>query len=192
MRIAIIDNYDSFTWNLYHYLEPLADEVKVFRYDEADLEKLAHFDRIVISPGPGLPSDYPKLKEVIITLGKTHPILGICLGHQAIAEAFGGKLVNLENVWHGIVKETVIKDRYESLFKGLPGIIETGHYHSWVVKKEELPECLKITAEDENGVIMAISHKEYNIKGVQFHPESVMTAFGRKLLQNWSDHNIKK
>lgn len=185
MRIAIIDNYDSFTWNLFHYLEPLADEVKVFRYDEADLEKLAHFDRIVISPGPGMPSDYPKLKDIILDLGKTKPILGVCLGHQAIAEAFGGNLENLKNVWHGIVKKTHIIDKTESLFVGLPKIIETGHYHSWVVKKEKIPECIKITAEDENGVIMAISHKEYDIKGLQFHPESVMTLQGKKMLENW-------
>ena len=185
MRIAIIDNYDSFTWNLYHYLEPLADEVNVFRYDETDLKILSSFDRIVISPGPGLPSDYPKLKEVIITLGKTHPILGICLGHQAIAEAFGGKLVNLENVWHGIVKHTIITDASEPLFNGLPSDIETGHYHSWVVSSENFPSCLNVTATDENGIILAVSHKKYNVKGLQFHPESVMTPYGKTILENW-------
>lgn len=185
MKLAIIDNFDSFTWNLYHYLEPLVGEVKVIRYDALFLNELEGFDRIVISPGPGMPSDYPKLKEIILEFGKTKPILGVCLGHQAIAEAYGGKLENLKNVWHGIVRKTVIKDRTEPLFKGLPGIIETGHYHSWVINRETLPDSLTITAEDETGVIMAVSHKDYPVKGIQFHPESVMTGNGIEMIENW-------
>lgn len=185
MKIAIIDNYDSFTWNLFHYLETIADEVKVIRYDEADLKILSSFDRIVISPGPGLPSDYPKLKEIITTLGKTHAVLGICLGHQAIAEAFGGTLINLDNVWHGIIKQTNITDISDPLFFGLPETITTGHYHSWVVEKNYLPDCLKITAADEKGIVMGISHKKYNVKGLQFHPESIMTPYGKTILKNW-------
>lgn len=185
MRIAIIDNFDSFTWNLFHYLEPLASKVTVIRYDALFLNELEGFDRIVISPGPGLPSDYPLLAEVITKLGKKKPVLGVCLGHQAIVTAFGGKLKNLKQVWHGITRKTVITDNSERMFRDIPRVIETGHYHSWVAEKETLPGCLRITAEDENGVILAVSHKEYNIKGLQFHPESVMTATGKKQLQNW-------
>ena len=187
MRIAIIDNFDSFTWNLFHYLETLADEVKVIRYDAAEITELSLFDSIVISPGPGLPSDYPKLKELIAILGITHPILGICLGHQAIAEAFGARLKNLKNVLHGVERHTIINDKTELLFEGLPESILTGHYHSWVVEENSMPKCLKVTASDKEGTIMALTHTRYNIKGVQFHPESIMTTHGKNILKNWVD-----
>lgn len=185
MKIAIIDNYDSFTWNLFHYLEPLVSQVDVCRNDEISLEQLSEYNGIVISPGPGMPSDVPFLKEVILKLGPKIPILGVCLGHQAIAEAFGGKLENLPEVWHGMVKKTLIKCDQEVLFKRIPEVFETGHYHSWIVDSKSLPSCFKVTASDEKGNIMAISHSQYGIKGIQFHPESVMTNWGKEIVQNW-------
>ncbi|PKP21663.1 MAG: aminodeoxychorismate/anthranilate synthase component II [Bacteroidetes bacterium HGW-Bacteroidetes-21] len=185
MRIAIIDNYDSFTWNLFHYIEPLASEVVVFRNDVVSVKELNKFNKIVISPGPGMPSEIPLLKDVVLTLGRSTPILGVCLGHQAIVEAFGGKLKNLPEVWHGIVRETRVIDKQELLFKNLPEVFETGHYHSWVVSPDNFPDCLEITAVESNGEIIAVRHKEYPIWGVQFHPESVLTAWGKKIIENW-------
>lgn len=185
MRLALIDNYDSFTWNLFHYLEPLCSHIQVYRNDEFDISQLLSYQRIVISPGPGMPSEVPILKKVILDLGQTIPILGVCLGHQAIVEAFGGSLKNLDTVWHGITRNTQIVDTNELLFKNLPKNIVTGHYHSWVVNPANLPNCLTITAQDTEGEIMAVSHKQLNIKGVQFHPESVLTPYGRKIIENW-------
>lgn len=184
ISIAIVDNFDSFTYNLFHYLQPLAEKVEVIRNDKVSLEKLLQFDGIVLSPGPGLPSDYPNLKEIILELGKTIPVLGVCLGHQAIAESFGGKLFNMPEVWHGIERETIIiKD--EILFKNMPETFLSGRYHSWAVSDERFPDCLTVTARDANGTIMALKHNSYPVLGIQFHPESILTPDGKKILENW-------
>lgn len=185
MKIVVIDNYDSFTYNLVHYLEDLNAEVTVFRNDEFELEALEKFDKIVLSPGPGIPDEAGLLKEVIKKYAPTKSILGVCLGQQAIGEVFGGRLTNLEKVYHGVAtKVTKVVD--DTLFTSLPDSIEVGRYHSWVVDTEGFPhDVLEITSIDENGQIMSLRHREYDIKGVQYHPESVLTAHGKQILQNW-------
>lgn len=184
ISIAIVDNFDSFTYNLFHYLQPLAEKVEVIRNDKLDLEDLAHFDGIVLSPGPGLPSDYPNLKEIILKYGKTVPVLGVCLGHQAIADSFGGKLYNMSEVWHGVERDTIIV-REEILFNNIPKTFVSGRYHSWAVSDEKFPDCLTVSARDTNGTIMALKHKKFPICGIQFHPESVLTNHGKMILENW-------
>ena len=184
-KIVIIDNYDSFTYNLAHYLEDLGCEVTVYKNDEFDMEELLPFDKIVLSPGPGLPKDAGQLKEVINTYFTTKSILGICLGQQAIAEFFGATLLNLKTVFHGIATpiNTLVSD--EILFNELEYEFEVGRYHSWVVNSLDFPKELEITSEDKNGFIMSLRHKQYDSKGVQFHPESILTPNGKKMLQNW-------
>lgn len=184
-KIAIIDNYDSFTYNLVHYLEDLSAQVTVFRNDEFELEELETFDKILLSPGPGIPDEAGLLKAVIEKYAKNKSILGVCLGQQAIGEVFGGSLINLDKVYHGVatkVTKTVID---EALFNGLPNDFEVGRYHSWVVANVDFPEVLEITSTDENGQIMSLRHKTFDVKGVQFHPESVLTPFGKQILENW-------
>ncbi len=183
ISIIIVDNFDSFTFNLYHYLQPFANVIDVVRNDKILLNEIKKYDGIVISPGTGLPKDIPILND-IIELGKSKALLGICLGHQAIAEYFGCKLYNMNEVWHGIQRKTKIITN-DSIFKNLPEIIETGHYHSWAVSDKNFPDCLKILAREQNGTIMAISHKQYNIKGIQFHPESILTPMGNLIMENW-------
>jgi len=185
MKIAVIDNYDSFTYNLVHYLEDLGAEVIVLRNDEFDLEELESFQKILLSPGPGIPDEAGLLKEVIKHFAKTKSILGICLGQQAIGEVFGGSLTNLEKVYHGVATKVKIEVEDESLFKDIPKEFEVGRYHSWVVSNEDFPEDLEITSKDENGEIMSLRHRKYNLKGVQFHPESVLTPHGKTILKNW-------
>jgi len=184
-NIVIIDNYDSFTYNLVHYLDDLNCYVSVFRNDEFELDELEKFDKILLSPGPGLPSEAGLLKEVIVKYATTKSILGICLGQQAIGEVFGGSLINLSKVYHGIASKVQIIVRDESLFNGLENEIEVGRYHSWVISKENFPPDLEITSIDENGEVMSIRHKTYDIKGLQYHPESVLTPQGKKILENW-------
>ena len=184
-NILVIDNYDSFTYNLVHYLEDLNCNVSVLRNDEFDIEEVAKFDKILLSPGPGLPSDAGLLKEVIQKYAASKSILGVCLGQQAIGEVFGGKLTNLEKVYHGVSSKIQITVNDESLFKDLENEIEVGRYHSWVISKENFPDDLEITSIDENGEIMSIRHKFYDVKGVQYHPESILTPNGKKILQNW-------
>jgi len=184
-KIAVIDNYDSFTYNLVHYLEDLNCEVTVFRNDEFELNELENFDKIVLSPGPGIPDEAGLLKDVIKTFAKTKSILGVCLGQQAIGEVFGGSLSNLEKVYHGVATKVKITVDDESLFAGLDNEIEVGRYHSWVVNTADFPESLEITSVDENGQIMSLRHKTFDIRGVQFHPESVLTPNGKKILENW-------
>jgi anthranilate synthase component 2 len=184
LHILIIDNYDSFTFNLYHYLEPYCAQLDVIRTRELKQSSISTYDAIVISPGPGLPRDYHILLNVIQTVGKTKPILGICLGHQAIAEAFGGKLKNLPEVFHGVSRMTKIIEN-DILFDSLPRTILTGRYHSWVADKNNFPDELSITALDHEGSIMALKHKSFPIKGVQFHPESILTPEGKKIIENW-------
>jgi anthranilate synthase component 2 len=184
MKILVIDNYDSFTYNLVHYLEDLDCDVTVYRNDEFDIEEIAHFDKIVLSPGPGIPDEAGLLKEVIRKYGPTKSILGVCLGQQAIGEVYGGTLSNLDKVYHGIATniKTVVND--EHLFDGLEKEFEVGRYHSWVVNTD-LPEALEATSFDSNGQIMSLRHKKYDVRGVQFHPESVLTPNGKKIIENW-------
>jgi anthranilate synthase component 2 len=183
-KILVIDNYDSFTYNLVHYLEDLNCEVTVYRNDEFELEEISHFDKILLSPGPGIPEEAGLLKAVIEKYGPTKSIFGVCLGQQAIGEVYGGTLSNLDKVYHGIATtvKTVVTD--EVLFKGLEAEFEVGRYHSWVVDVT-LPDVLEATSFDENGQVMSIRHKVYDVRGVQFHPESVLTPSGKKMLENW-------
>lgn len=183
-KILVIDNYDSFTYNLVHYLEDLDCDVTVKRNDKLTLEEVEPFEKIVLSPGPGIPDEAGLLKEIIATYAPSKSILGVCLGQQAIGEVFGGHIVNLDEVFHGVATEVSISVEDESLFTGLDRKIEVGRYHSWVVDAN-LPEVLEATSFDINGQVMSIRHKTYDVKGVQFHPESVLTPDGKKILYNW-------
>lgn len=182
-RILVIDNYDSFTYNLVHYLEDLGCEVVVKRNDQLKLEEVANFEKIVLSPGPGIPDEAGLLKEIIARYAPTKSIFGVCLGQQAIGEVFGGKLINLDEVYHGVATKIILQND-EPLFEGLPREIVVGRYHSWVVDPQ-LPEVLEATSFDENGQLMSIRHKTYNVCAVQFHPESVLTPQGKQILKNW-------
>ncbi|WP_395046480.1 anthranilate synthase component II [Flavobacterium sp.] len=184
-KILVIDNYDSFTYNLVHYLEDLNCEVTVYRNDEFDIDEIKKFDKILLSPGPGIPNEAGLLKEVIRIYAPTKSILGVCLGQQAIGEVFGGSLINLEKVYHGVATNVNILVDNENLFDGLEKQIEVGRYHSWVVNTTDFPDVLEITSTDENGQIMSLRHKTYDVRGVQFHPESVLTPNGKKILENW-------
>lgn len=184
-KILVIDNYDSFTYNLVHLLQELGQDYEVIRNDKFELSYVDQFDRILLSPGPGIPEEAGLLLDVIRTYAPTKSILGICLGQQAIAEVFGGKLFNMPKPLHGVSSGIIIKDKTEKLFKNFPLDSKIGRYHSWAVVKENLPDSLTITAEDENGIIMAIAHKEYDVRAVQFHPESVLTDNGKLLIANW-------
>jgi anthranilate synthase component 2 len=184
-KIVVIDNYDSFTYNLVHYLEDLNCEVTVYRNDEFELTELQSFDKIVLSPGPGVPNEAGLLKAVIATYAPTKSILGVCLGQQAIGEVFGGSITNLEKVYHGVATPIQIIVNDESLFKGLAQTIEVGRYHSWVVNTDDFPDILEVTSVDDNGQIMSLRHRTFDVKGVQFHPESVLTPLGKQILENW-------
>ena len=184
MNIVIIDNYDSFTYNLSHLIKELGADVTVFRNDKFELSQLEPFDKIILSPGPGIPSEAGLLLDVIKTYAGKKPSLGVCLGHQAIGEYFGGKLENLSEVFHGIATEGT-QFGTDPIFAGLPERITMGRYHSWVVSKDNLPKCLEITAESDEGQIMALRHRDYDIRGIQFHPESVLTTEGKTMLRNW-------
>lgn len=184
MKIVIIDNYDSFTYNLSHLVKELGAEVTVLRNDQFELSDLESYSKIILSPGPGIPSEAGLLLDVIKTYAGKKPILGVCLGHQAIGEAFGGRLENLSDVFHGVATPChIVAD--DPIFSGIECDITIGRYHSWVVSKEQLPECLEVTAVSDEGQIMALRHRELNIRGIQFHPESVLTPNGKKMLQNW-------
>ena len=184
MKIVIIDNYDSFTYNLSHLVKELGAEVDVVRNDQFELSDLKDYSKIILSPGPGIPSEAGKLLDVIRTYADKKPILGVCLGHQAIGEVFGAKLENLSDVFHGVATPChIISD--DPIFSGIDRDITIGRYHSWVVSKENFPDCLEITAESDEGQIMALKHKTLNVRGIQFHPESVLTPDGKKMLQNW-------
>lgn len=183
-KVLVIDNYDSFTYNLVHYLEDLNCDVTVKRNDKLTLEEVKDFDKILLSPGPGIPDEAGLLKAIIKTYAPTKSILGVCLGQQAIGEVFGGKLINLNDVYHGVATNVTITVDDEKIFEGLEKNIEVGRYHSWVVDSN-LPESLEATSFDENGQIMSLRHKIYDVKGVQYHPESVLTPYGKKILENW-------
>ncbi|MEM7086099.1 MAG: aminodeoxychorismate/anthranilate synthase component II [Bacteroidota bacterium] len=185
MKILVIDNYDSFVYNLVHYLEELDCEVVVKRNDQFHIDEVNGYDKILLSPGPGIPEEAGLLKEVIAKYADKKPILGVCLGQQAIAEVFGGSIINLKNVFHGVSTKANILVADEVLFKGLGSSIEIGRYHSWVVSNENFPDVLEITSTDDNEQIMSLRHREFDIKGVQFHPESVLTPKGKEIIKNW-------
>lgn len=184
MKTIIIDNYDSFTYNLSHLVKELGVDVTVRRNDQFKLSDLEGFDNIILSPGPGIPEEAGLLMEVIRTYAGRKPILGVCLGHQAIGEVFGAKLENLSSVFHGVATEGT-QFGIDPIFAGLPQRIVMGRYHSWVVSKEQFPDCLEVTAESNEGQIMALRHRQFNVHGIQFHPESVLTPEGRTIVKNW-------
>jgi len=185
MKILVFDNYDSFTYNLVHLVKALGyTDLEVHRNDKIALEDIQRFDKILLSPGPGIPEEAGILHDVIKTYAPSKSIFGVCLGHQAIGEVFGGTLTNLEKVYHGIAIETQVL-KPDVLFNKLPERFKTGRYHSWVVDKKNFPETLEITAEDDMGKIMALRHKTYDVRGVQFHPESILTEYGEELMLNW-------
>ena len=184
IKTVIIDNYDSFTYNLSHLLKELGADVTVVRNDRFRLEDLEQYDRIVLSPGPGIPSEAGLMPQVIKSYAGRKPILGICLGHQAIGEAFGAKLLNIGNVVHGVATPAHITVQ-DYLFNGLPKDIEVGRYHSWVVDDKKLPEYLEVTSRSDDGYIMSLRHREYDVRGIQFHPESVLTPQGKIIINNW-------
>ena len=183
-RIIIIDNYDSFTYNLSHLVKELGADVTVVRNDQFSLDDIEVYDKIILSPGPGIPSEAGLLLDVIRHYAGKKPILGVCLGHQAIGEVFGAKLENLSEVFHGVATpcRTIADDL---LFQGLPDELTVGRYHSWVVSRENFPECLEVTAVSNEGQIMALRHREYDVRGIQFHPESVLTPEGKEMISNW-------
>ena len=184
MKTIIIDNYDSFTYSLAHLVKELGVDVTVRRNDQFKLSDLEGFDNIILSPGPGIPEEAGLLMEVIRTYAGRKPILGVCLGHQAIGEVFGAKLENLSSVFHGVATEGT-QFGIDPIFAGLPQRIVMGRYHSWVVSKEQFPDCLEVTAESDEGQIMALRHRQFNVHGIQFHPESVLTPEGRTIVKNW-------
>ncbi|PTX63441.1 anthranilate synthase component 2 [Kordia periserrulae] len=183
-KVLVIDNYDSFTYNLVHYLEDLECDVTVKRNDQLSLEEVAAYEKIILSPGPGIPDEAGLLKPIIEKYAATKSILGVCLGQQAIGEVFGGSLTNLEQVYHGVATKVNVTVDDESLFKDLPETFDVGRYHSWIVASP-LPETLEATSYDENGQIMSLRHKEYDVRAVQYHPESVLTPHGKQILENW-------
>jgi anthranilate synthase component II len=186
MKVLIFDNYDSFTYNLVHLAEKIIHgKVDVYRNDQIALEEVKKYDKIILSPGPGLPKDAGLLLPLIKQYASSKSILGVCLGHQAIGEAFGAKLVNLTTVYHGVATKCQLSIVNSELFKGLPKEIQVGRYHSWVVSKEGFPDQLEITATDDNEQIMALRHRQYDIQGVQFHPESILTPDGEQIMRNW-------
>lgn len=184
MKIIIIDNYDSFTYNLSHLVKSLGAEVKVFRNDKFRMEQLEEADKIILSPGPGIPEEAGLLLDTIRAFAGKKPILGVCLGHQAIGEVYGGKLENLSDVFHG-VQTTIDIDNTDYLFANMPREIAVGRYHSWVVSNEGLPADIEVIARSKEGQIMALRHKQHDIRGIQFHPESVLTPEGRTIIENW-------
>jgi len=183
-KILVIDNYDSFTYNLVHYLEAFGCDVTVKRNDKLTLEEVNAFDKIVLSPGPGIPDEAGLLKSIIKTYAATKSILGVCLGLQAIAEVFGGSLINLDTVYHGMASTIKIVAKDAVLYRNIPETLEVGRYHSWIVSSK-LPTDLLVTSVDDEGQIMSLKHKKYDVRGVQFHPESILTPQGEQILKNW-------
>jgi len=183
--VLVIDNYDSFTYNLVHLINEVGYEAEVWRNDKFELADIEQYDKILLSPGPGIPEEAGLLLDVIKTYAPTKSIFGVCLGQQAIAEVFGGTLLNLGRPMHGIATPVTVVDGDEFLFWECPQTINVGRYHSWVVSKENFPSCLKITARDHKNEIMALRHETLDVRGVQFHPESVLTEFGKQMMENW-------
>ncbi|MFM9841121.1 MAG: anthranilate synthase component II [Cyclobacteriaceae bacterium] len=185
MKILVLDNYDSFTYNLVHMLRELGHEPAIFRNDKITIQEVDQYDKILLSPGPGIPDEAGILKKLIKTYSSTKSILGVCLGHQAIAEVFGGTLFNIPNVLHGVTSQISITDQEERLFKKIPNTFNVCHYHSWAVDVKNFPNDLIVTARNADGLIMALRHKQCDVRGVQFHPESIMTEHGMDIIKNW-------
>jgi len=185
MKILVLDNYDSFTYNLVHILRESGCAPDIIRNDKITVEAVKKYDKILLSPGPGIPDEAGIMKQVIEEYGPTKSILGICLGHQGIAEVYGAKLFNIPKVLHGVTSTAVVKDQDEPLFSGVTATFQATHYHSWAVKSDTITDQLKVTAVNEEGLIMGLSHVRYDVKGVQFHPESIMTPEGPKMIKNW-------
>jgi anthranilate synthase component 2 len=184
MKIVIIDNYDSFTYNLSHLVKELGAQVAILRNDQFQLDDLEPYSKIILSPGPGIPSEAGLLLDVIRRYAGRKPILGVCLGHQAIGEVFGARLENLSDVFHGVATPChIVAD--DPIFYGIDRDITVGRYHSWVVARESLPDCLEVTAVSDEGQVMALRHRQLNVRGIQFHPESVLTPDGKRMIQNW-------
>ncbi|WP_017733649.1 anthranilate synthase component II [Nafulsella turpanensis] len=187
MKLLVIDNYDSFTYNLVHIIRELGYQPEVWRNDQFKLEEVGEFDKILLSPGPGIPSEAGLMPQVIQKYAPSKDILGVCLGHQAIAEAFGAKIFNLDEVLHGIADTCLVEEKSDAVFEGLPQEFKVGRYHSWSVVPESCnaETGLQITARDRRGEVMALRHRELKVRGLQFHPESILTEHGKKLMQNW-------
>ncbi|MXV51573.1 aminodeoxychorismate/anthranilate synthase component II [Pedobacter sp. HMF7647] len=188
MKILVIDNYDSFTFNLVHLLNECGYEATVWRNDKFEIEDVAGFDKILLSPGPGIPSEAGLLLDVIKTYAPQKSILGICLGMQAIGEVFGGSLYNLSRPVHGRATTMQVTDKSENLFRDLPESFKIGRYHSWAVNDHDLPEQLTVTSRDADGVMMSLKHRSFDVRGVQFHPESVLTEHGKEMIKNWLEN----
>jgi anthranilate synthase component II len=186
MKILVFDNYDSFTYNLVHLVEKITHtKVDVYRNDKIALEKIKEYDKIILSPGPGIPDEAGLLLELIKEYAATKSILGVCLGHQGIGQAFGSELINLSTVYHGVATPIKILNAKSQILKDLPEEVQVGRYHSWIISDENFPDELEVTARDENNYIMALQHKKYDVQGVQFHPESVLTPCGEQIMRNW-------
>lgn len=188
MKILVLDNYDSFTYNLVHLIREFGYAVDIFRNDKITLEEVGEYDKIVLSPGPGIPDEAGIMKQVVHEYGPTKSILGVCLGHQGIAEVYGAKLFNIPNVLHGVTSLTEVTDSSEYLFHHVPLHFQATHYHSWAVLPDSISPELKVTAVNEEGLIMALTHQRYDVKGLQFHPESIMTPDGPAMIKNWLTH----
>lgn len=188
MKILVLDNYDSFTYNLVHIIRALGYQPDIFRNDAITIEAVGNYDKILLSPGPGIPDEAGIMKDVINTYASTKSILGVCLGHQGIAEVFGAALFNIPKVLHGVTSVSSITDKDDYLFEGLANTFQSTHYHSWAVRPESIPAHLKVSAVNEDGLVMALYHSVYDVHGVQFHPESIMTPDGPRMIQNWLTH----
>ncbi|WP_432714499.1 anthranilate synthase component II [Pedobacter sp.] len=191
-KVLVIDNYDSFTYNLVHLINEIGYEVEVWRNDKFKLEDVEQYDKILLSPGPGIPEEAGLLLKVIEKYAPTKSIFGVCLGQQAIAEVFGAKLLNLGRPMHGVATPITVLDDAEITFTDCPETINVGRYHSWVVDNEGMPDCLTITAKDVDGQVMALRHNDYDVRGVQFHPESVLTAYGKQMMKNWLENEYSR
>lgn len=185
MKILVLDNYDSFTYNLVHIIRALGYTVDIYRNDKIALEEVGKYDKILLSPGPGIPDEAGIMKPVIKEFGATKSILGICLGHQGIGEVFGAELFNIPKVLHGVTSTTEVTDHDDYLFNGVSEKFQSTHYHSWAVRADSITDTLKVTAVNEEGLVMGLSHKTYDVKGLQFHPESIMTPEGPRMIKNW-------
>ena len=187
MKILVLDNYDSFTYNLVHIIRELGFEFEVHRNDKISIAEVERFDKILLSPGPGIPDEAGIMKEVVRKYGATKSILGVCLGHQGIAEVYGAKIYNIKNVLHGVTSMVKIGDPTNKLFRGMPERFRVTHYHSWAVAPDSINGSINVTATNDAGLVMSFSHKTFDVHGVQFHPESVMTEHGKLLIGNWLD-----
>ncbi len=185
MKILVLDNYDSFTYNLVHIIRELGHKPDIFRNDKIGLEEVKKYDKILLSPGPGIPDEAGSMKQIIKEYGPSKSILGVCLGHQGIAEVYGAVLYNIPQVLHGVTSKAIVIDPAEKIYKGLPESFEVTHYHSWAVVPESIPAELKVTAVNKDGLVMSLTHHSHDVRGVQFHPESVMTEHGKLIIENW-------